>query len=169
MPAATVVVQLCAPKLTTGIGTVSVLVGDKNAYCTGPLVLVPFAMHKVVVLAPQPKEKLVVLVALNVGKADVLVTVIVFMVEQPLIVFSVKTVAVPGEQILAILRVPLVIAEGPFGYEEPGLYQNVEKFVVGDEMALVKVGQVELQFISALVALSVLVGTMVFCPIVKYW
>jgi hypothetical protein len=93
-----VVVQLEAPNKPGDNGTVAVLPGAINAYCTGPFVLVALAIHKVVVFTgdAQPKVKFVVLVALNVGKAEIEVTVTVFTVVQPLKLFIVIKVCVPG-------------------------------------------------------------------------
>ena len=154
----------CALKLVVGIGAVKVLVGGTNAYCTVPFVLVAAAIHKVVVFTGelQPKVKLVLLVILKVGKAEVLVIFINLILLQPFTLFKVTTVTCPGEQILAILVVPLVTGDGPLGKAEPGAYHDVVILVVGDVTVLVKVGQVELQLIIALVALKLLTGTAVF-------
>jgi len=83
------VVTHCEPlKLIVGIGAVKVLPGGKNAYCTGPLVLLPDA-HSVVVLNgdAQPIVKLVLLVTFIVGKADKDITVNVLTVKQPFTLF----------------------------------------------------------------------------------
>ena len=93
-PGTGVVVHDCALKLVVGIGAVKVLVGGTNAYCTGPLVLVAAAIHKVVVFTGelQPKVKLVLLVALNVGKAEVVEMFINFILLQPFTLLVVTTV-----------------------------------------------------------------------------
>lgn len=154
----------CALKLAIGIGAVKVLVGGTNAYCTGPLMLVALAIHKVVVFTGelQPKVKLVLLVTLKVGKAEVVEIFMNLILLQPFTLFKVTTVTCPGEHILAILTVPLVIGAAPPGKAEPGAYHDVVILVVGDVTVLVKVGQVELQLIIALVAFKLLTGTAVF-------
>ena len=164
MPGTGVVVHDWALKLLVGIGTDKALLGGKNAYCTGPLVLVALAIHKVVVFTGelQPKVKLVLLVILKVGKAEVVEIFINLIFLQPFTLLVVTTVTCPGEQILAMLIVPVVVGEGPPGKADPGAYHSVITLVVGEDTVLVKVGQVELQLIIALVALNVLTGTAVF-------
>ena len=164
VPGTGVVVHDCELNKLADKGTVAVLVGGINAYCTGPFVLLALAIHKVVVFTGelQPNVKLVLLVTLNVGKAEVVVIFINLILLHPFTLFKVTTVTCPGEQILAILVVPLVTGDGPPGNAEPGAYQEVVIFVVGEVTVLVNVGQVELQLIIAFVALNVLTGTAVF-------
>ena len=93
-PGTGVVVHDCALKLVVGIGAVKVLVGGTKAYCTGPFVLVAPAIHKVVVFTGelQPKVKFVLLVALNVGKAEVVEIFINLILLHPFTLFVVTTV-----------------------------------------------------------------------------
>ena len=72
-------------------------------------------MHNVVVFTgdAQPKVKLVVLVAINVGNAEVEVTFTVLVLQQPLIELQVNTVVVPGKVTFAIDIEPFATTAGP--------------------------------------------------------
>ena len=77
--------------------------------------LVPVTHKLVVFCGAQPKVKLVLLVTLIVGKADVLVICTVLVLQQPFTLLQFNTVLVPGLQPEPIETVPFVTNEGPVG------------------------------------------------------